>query len=135
MAYRIHDDVIRGEIRNDQRNSVSGWLEVLRTEKHENTETEEPSLVMLSFTGNLGGEVEGRNFRLEVRERDQHSLSGIMHLNWMVDSMPAVRNRSVGCRSGSMRLNRRCWLSEKGSGVFFRPLNRRRTHAFRSVAA
>ncbi len=70
MAYRIHDYVLRGEFRNAQRNSVSGWLEVLRTEKHEGVESVEPSLVMLSFTGNLGGALEGLNFRFEVRERD-----------------------------------------------------------------
>ena len=30
MAYRLESYVLRGEIRNSQRNSVSGWLEVLR---------------------------------------------------------------------------------------------------------
>ena len=35
MARRLEDFVLRGEIRNGQRNSVSGWLEVLRTESYE----------------------------------------------------------------------------------------------------
>lgn len=70
MAYRIHDYVVRGEIRNAQRNSVSGWLEVLRSEKREDGESIEAGLVMLSFTGNLSGQLEGCTFRFEVRERD-----------------------------------------------------------------
>ena len=70
MAQRLEEFVLRGEIRNGSRNSVSGWLEVLRAESYEGKETVEPALIMLSFTGNLGGELEGLTFRFEVRECD-----------------------------------------------------------------
>ena len=71
MAWRIEEFVVRGEIRNGDRNTVSGWLEVLRTEKTGDTETVQPTLVLLSLTGNLTGELEGRTFRFEVREKDR----------------------------------------------------------------
>ena len=71
MAWRIEEFVVRGEIRNGNRNTVSGWLEVLRTEKVGDTETVQPTLVLLSLTGNLTGELEGRTFRFEVREKDR----------------------------------------------------------------
>lgn len=74
MAWRIEQFVVRGEIRNSNRNTVSGWLEVLRKEKTGDTETAQPTLVLLSLTGNLTGELEGRTFRFEVRERDRPQL-------------------------------------------------------------
>ena len=70
MAYRLEDYVLRGEIRNSQRNSVSGWLEVLRATGKGEEVASEPRLVTLSFVGNLHGELAGRDFRFEVRERD-----------------------------------------------------------------
>jgi hypothetical protein len=70
MARRLEGFVLRGEIRNGRRNSVSGWLEVQRTESFDGTETAEPALILLAFTGNLGGELEGLTFRFEVREGD-----------------------------------------------------------------
>ena len=70
MAWRIEEFVVRGEIRNGNRNTVSGWLEVLRTEKVGDQESAEPTLVMLSLTGNLTGDLEGRTFRFAVREHD-----------------------------------------------------------------
>lgn len=90
MAYRIQDYVIRGEIRNGKRNSVSGWLEVLRTEKQGDTETVEPSLVMLSFTGNLGGELEGQAFRFEVREQDIPDPRPVLDKNFRPDQIGAM---------------------------------------------
>ena len=77
-------------MRNAQRNSVSGWLEVLRTETHEGVETVEPSLVMLSFTGNLGGELEGRNFRFEVRERDLPQPRLVLEKQFRSDQIGAM---------------------------------------------
>ena len=74
MAWRIEQFVVRGEIRNSNRNTVSGWLEVLRTEKVGETETTQPTLLLLSLTGNLTGELEGRTFRFEVREQDRPQL-------------------------------------------------------------
>jgi hypothetical protein len=44
MARRLEEFVLRGEIRNERRNSVSGWLEVLRTESYEGQETVEPAV-------------------------------------------------------------------------------------------
>ncbi|MFO0999648.1 MAG: hypothetical protein U0936_04875 [Planctomycetaceae bacterium] len=70
MAFRLKNYVLRGEIRNSQRNSVSGWLEVLRSSGKGNDVASEPRLVMLSFAGNLLGELAGRDFRFEVREQD-----------------------------------------------------------------
>jgi hypothetical protein len=70
MAYRLESYVLRGEIRNSQQNSVSGWLEVLRATGKGEDAASEPRLVMLSFVGNLQGELAGRDFRFEVRERD-----------------------------------------------------------------
>ena len=70
MARRLNDFVLRGEIRNSSRNSVSGSLEVMRTEKNGDTETVVQSLVVLSLTGNLAGELEGMTFRFEVRKQD-----------------------------------------------------------------
>jgi hypothetical protein len=67
MAYRLESYVLRGEIRNSQQNSVSGWLEVLRATGKGEDAASEPRLVMLSFVGNLQGELAGRDFRFEVR--------------------------------------------------------------------
>ena len=70
MAFRLESYVVRGEIRNSQQNGVSGWLEVLRSTGKGEEVASEPRLVMLSFVGNLQGELAGRDFRFEVRERD-----------------------------------------------------------------
>lgn len=68
MACRIHEYVLRGEIRAATRNCVSGWLEVLRTQTaRDKSVSVQPSTVVLSFTGNVNGELAGRNFRFEVR--------------------------------------------------------------------
>lgn len=70
MAYRLESYVLRGEIRNSNRNSVSGWLEVLRASEDGEGTAPEPRLVRLSLVGNLQGELAGREFRFEVREKD-----------------------------------------------------------------
>ncbi len=70
MAYRLESYVLRGEIRNSNRNSVSGWLEVLVASEDGEGTASEPRLVRLSLVGNLQGELAGREFRFEVRERD-----------------------------------------------------------------
>ena len=90
MAWRLNDFVVRGEIRNGARNSVSGWLEVLRKEKHGGTETIEPSLVMLAFTGNLSGELEGRTFRFEVKERDLPQPRPVLEKPFRSDQVGAM---------------------------------------------
>ena len=90
MAWRISDFAVRGEIRNGARNSVSGWLEVLRKEKHGGIETIEPSLVMLSFTGNLSGELEGRTFRFEVKERDLPQPRPVLEKEFRSDQVGAM---------------------------------------------
>ena len=90
MAWRLNDFVVRGEIRNGARNSVSGWLEVLRTEKHGDTETIEPNLVMLSFTGNLSGELEGRTFRFEMRESDLPQPRPVLEKEFRSDQIGAM---------------------------------------------
>lgn len=95
MAFRIGDYVARGEIRNTRRNSVTGWLEVLRRERHrDGTETIEPSLVLLSVTGNLSGELDGRNFRFAVRERDIPSPRPILE--------PSFHNDQIGAMGDSV---------------------------------
>lgn len=75
MARRIHDYIVRGEIRNDQRNSVSGWLEVRRQASGTEASVYETALVILSLTGNLTGNLAGQRCRFEVRpENLRHPL-------------------------------------------------------------
>lgn len=90
MAQRINDFVIRGEICNRRRNSVSGWLEVLRREKHDGQETVEPTIVTLALTGNLGGELEGLTFRFEVRERDVPNPRPVLDPNFQMRQIGAM---------------------------------------------
>ena len=66
MAFRIHEHVIRGEIRNHKRNSVSGWLEAVPRDEELQRKYFHPGIVHLELTGNLAGELEGR---CEVRLR------------------------------------------------------------------
>ncbi len=90
MSWRLNEFVVRGEIRNGARNSVSGWLEVLRNEKHGGTETIESSLVMLSFTGNLSGKLDGRTFRFEVKERDLPQPRPVLEKEFRSDQVGAM---------------------------------------------
>ncbi len=74
MALRLNGFVVRGEIRNGNRNSVSGWLEIVpQNEEAVESRFGRPR-IMLSLTGNLQGDLEGRTFRFEVREEDFQSL-------------------------------------------------------------
>lgn len=70
MALRIEQSVLRGEIRNSQKNSVSGWLEVLKKRTHRGQTTIETAVVAISLTGNLAGEFAGKDFRFRVRDHD-----------------------------------------------------------------
>jgi hypothetical protein len=77
MAFRLNGFVIRGEIRNGKKNSVSGWLEVIpENEVPPNSRFGRPR-IMLSLTGNLQGELDGRTFRFEVRDEDFEGLQPI----------------------------------------------------------
>ncbi len=87
MAYRLESYVVRGEIRNSQQNSVSGWLEVLRATGKGEAVTSEPRLVMLSFVGNLHGELAGRDFRFEVREQDLPSPRPVLEEHFHNDQI------------------------------------------------
>ena len=44
MARRLDKFVLRGAIRNGNRNNVSGWLEVMRSESYDGSESVEPGL-------------------------------------------------------------------------------------------
>ncbi len=71
MALRIGESVLRGEIRNSKRNTVSGWME-LDPAAVINGEAREPQdlLLLLELTGNLQGDLARRNFRFEVPRLD-----------------------------------------------------------------
>lgn len=87
MAFRLESYVVRGEIRNARRNSVSGWLEVLRATKKGEEAATEPRLVMLSLVGNLQGELAGRDFRFEVRERDLPCPRPVLDEHFHIDQI------------------------------------------------
>lgn len=87
MARRLEEFVLRGEIRNGRRNSVSGWLEVLRTKHSDGKETVEPGLILLAFTGNLGGQLEGLTFRFEVREGDLRKPRPVLEANFQTQQV------------------------------------------------
>lgn len=90
MARRLEEFVLRGEIRNERRNSVSGWLEVLRTESYAGHQTVEPAVVLLAFTGNLGGELEGTTFRFEVREGDLPQPRPVLEADFQTQQIGAM---------------------------------------------
>lgn len=76
MALRLGDYAIRGEIRNTNRNSVCGYIEVLEQsdgdgESGGSSESRRPAALYLSLTGNLEGNLEGKAFRFLVREEDR----------------------------------------------------------------
>lgn len=70
MALRIEQSVLRGEIRNSRKNSVSGWLEVLKKHTQRGQISTETAVIAISLAGNLAGEFSGRDFRFRVREQD-----------------------------------------------------------------
>ncbi|MEI7699062.1 MAG: hypothetical protein WCK86_04650 [Planctomycetia bacterium] len=74
MALRIEQSVLRGEIRNSRKNSVSGWLEVLKKQTQRGQTSTETAIVAISLAGNLAGEFSGKDFRFRVRE---HDITGI----------------------------------------------------------
>ena len=74
MALRIEHSVLRGEIRNSRKNSVSGWLEVLKKQTQRGQTSTETAIVAISLAGNLAGEFYGKDFRFRVRE---HDITGI----------------------------------------------------------
>mgnify|MGYP003348740184 CR=1 FL=1 len=86
MAYRLADYVLRGEIRNSNRNRVSGWLEVLRASE-DGDDAPEPRLVRLSLVGNLQGELAGREFRFEVRQQDLPSPKPVLDKHFHDDQI------------------------------------------------
>ena len=62
MAFRIGEYVVRGELSNVLRNSVTGWLEL-----NDGPEDEECGL-KIELTGNLKGPFEGRHIRYRIDE-------------------------------------------------------------------
>ncbi len=54
MAFRIGQYVVRGELRNDRRNSVSGWIEF-----------GDGTGIRLNLTGNFSDDLAGRHIRFE----------------------------------------------------------------------
>ena len=90
MARRLEEYVLRGEIRNGRRNSVSGWLEVLRAETYDGKVSVQPALVMLSITGNLGGVLEGLTFRFEVRHGDLPKPRPVLEADFQTQQIGAM---------------------------------------------
>jgi len=77
MALRIEQSVVRGEIRNSRRNSISGWIEIRRHGIRDGQPMTETVLATLSLVGNLDGQLDGRDFRFRVREGDSSQVHSV----------------------------------------------------------
>lgn len=74
MAFRIGELIVSGELRNSRRNSVHGWLDFGNDRG-----------IRLELTGNLAGELAGRNLRFEahpVATPDEAALETIHALEF-----------------------------------------------------
>ncbi|MBL8817499.1 MAG: hypothetical protein JNL58_15850 [Planctomyces sp.] len=66
MALRLHNHVLRGEIRNSTQNSVYGYFVVAQEAANTRDAREHGcEIIHFSLTGNLKGELAGRSFRFD----------------------------------------------------------------------
>jgi hypothetical protein len=102
MAIHIGGAVLKGEIRNSKRNTVSGWIELDRAAVHDGQSRESQDLLMLfELTGNLVGELAGRNFRFEAPRPETEMIDRCLGADFVMRQMGVMgdsRLHSVGVR-------------------------------------